>query len=117
VTSILYKPPFVRVYILKDNKYEHKDYKEITLKEGGELDPDKIIDLPEKIPFRIGIMLRKRKHYDNSPLYRLVIIDKNEDKILPTSYELAEMKVKETESKMKKLKELLKKYREKYGEI
>ncbi|MHA1270189.1 MAG: hypothetical protein ACTSPY_10420 [Candidatus Helarchaeota archaeon] len=87
-TSKFYKPPFLRIYKLKGDKYEHFDLREITLVEGGEVNSKFIMDLGEKTPFRIGIMLRKRKFEGNEPLYRLVIIDKDKDKVLSTRYEL-----------------------------
>jgi len=99
VASKLYKPPFVRIYKLVDDRYIHYDYREITAMEGEKLNPDKIIELGEKIPFRIGLMQRKKKHYNDELLYRLIIIDKNENRILPTRYELAQQKLIKTEKR------------------
>ncbi|MHA1268439.1 MAG: alanine-zipper protein [Candidatus Helarchaeota archaeon] len=99
VTSQLYKPPFIRVYKLKNEMYNHYDYREITLFEGKELDSDKIIFLDERIPFRIGLMQRKKRHYNNEPLYKLIIIDKNENKVLLTNYELFKQKYIESKKR------------------
>ena len=126
VIKKLYKPPFLRVYFLKNNKYEHFDFRDITLIEGeyNNIDSTKIIDLGESIPFRIGLMERKRRHLKRGKLYRLVFFDKEKDIMLKSSIEkaieIAEKERRRAEEERKRaehLEKLLKKYKEKFGDI
>ncbi|MHA1310364.1 MAG: hypothetical protein ACTSQO_05480 [Candidatus Helarchaeota archaeon] len=125
VATNLYKPPFLRVYVLKDDIYVHKDCREFTLIEGeNKLDLEKIIDLGENLPFRMGLMLRKKKLYGNFELYHLILIDREEDKILPTKFEMEREKAEKERERAEKereradnLNKLLQKYKEKFGLI
>ena len=88
VASKLYSPPFLRAYILVDDVYIHKDLRKVTLIEGGKLNSEMIIDLGNKVPFRIGLMKRKRELLGGSKLYNLIIIDKKKDERLLNTSEL-----------------------------
>ncbi|MHA1338810.1 MAG: hypothetical protein ACTSRZ_02130 [Promethearchaeota archaeon] len=136
VASNFYKPPFLRIYRLKGDKYEREDIRKIAMVENGELKSEGIISLGDQIPFRIGLMERSIRLVNNEKIYRLIIIDKKEDKILPTRAEYEHiqfLKEKERADKEKEradkekeradkekeradqLEEILKKYKEKYG--
>ncbi|MGQ4875646.1 MAG: Uma2 family endonuclease [Promethearchaeia archaeon] len=136
VTSKVYHPPFLRAYILKDEVYQQMELREITLKEGGEIKKDNIIDISDILPFRLGLMQLKQKHEGDQPLYRLIFLHPSELKIFPSSKDKllkekkeaeekaqkaeekaqkAEEKAKKSEIKIKELEEELKKYKNKFG--
>jgi len=114
VTSNVYNPPFLRVFILKDDGYyRQEELRSITLNEGERIDEKNIIDISNTLPFRLGLMQLKQQHEGKQPLFRLIFIDPSEPRILPSITE----KAKEAEEKIKELKKDLKKYHEKFGEI
>ena len=129
VTSQLYAPPFIRAYVLQDDgSYKHQDLRDITLQEGEEMNMENVIDISDKLPFRLGLKQLKRKFKGGKALFRVILIDPSEPKVLPTSEEKtkkeakemvenaekeAEEKVKRAEKKVEKLKDELKKYRQK----
>ncbi len=88
VASAIYRPPFLRVYVQSTpGNYEIKELHAITLKEGGEINPQVTINLGETLPFKLGIMERQKKHEENKPLFRLLLLDCNSGSILKTKYE------------------------------
>ncbi|TFF93121.1 MAG: Uma2 family endonuclease, partial [Promethearchaeota archaeon] len=117
VANEIYKPPFLRAYILQDDgRYEIKELrKAINESESQEkLDFNATIDVNEILPFRIGLRKRTQKHQGEEPLYRLVLVEPDDDIILLTKSEkIVEEKDKEIEEKDKKLKEKDKKLKEK----
>ncbi|MHA1695795.1 MAG: hypothetical protein ACTSUG_11055 [Candidatus Helarchaeota archaeon] len=122
----LYSPPFMRVFHLENDKYVHFDIRDIALKEGEEemIDNTKIVDLGNKLPFRIGLMERKKSHIKCGKLYRLVFFDKENDILLKTiaekERERAEKERERAEKEMERanqLKKIVEKYKQKYGEI
>ncbi|MHA1344159.1 MAG: hypothetical protein ACTSQG_09245, partial [Promethearchaeota archaeon] len=143
VTSKIYYPPFLRVFILNDDgSYKQEELRKITLIEGEKIDENNIIDISNILPFRLGLMQLKKRHEGEKPLFRLIFIDPLEQRILPTIMEKekeiaeekakeaeekakeaemkakeAEMKAKEAEEKAKELEKDLKKYRNKFGEL
>jgi hypothetical protein len=126
VTSNIYHPPFLRVYILEDDKYVKKEIRTIALKEGEEsnLDLKHVISMGNKNPFNLGIIERKRLHNDGRLLYRLVLIDSKTNEILLTRAEIAEIRAEKAETLVKKEKERaenaetqLKKYQKQFGNI
>ncbi|TXT59588.1 MAG: hypothetical protein BAJALOKI2v1_190012 [Promethearchaeota archaeon] len=91
VTSKIYHPPFLRVYVLKDNKsYDQKELYDITLEQEEKISKDKIIDTSEILPFRLGLKKLDKFHKGEQSLFRLIFIHPSEEKILPTKLELIE---------------------------
>ena len=85
VTSMIYRPPFLRVYVLlEDSSYRQLELRKITMVEGGEMDPDAVIAVGDFLPFRFGLMELTRKHSEGMSLYRLILIAPDELRILPT---------------------------------
>jgi len=139
VASKIYDPPFLRVFILKEDKsYKQEDFRSITINEGETIDEKNIIDVSENLLFRLGLMRLKQQHEGEQPLFRLIFIDPSEPRILLSKTEKfekekqeaeekvkkaeekvkkAEEKAKEAEEKAKKLEKDLIKYREKFGEL
>ncbi len=122
VTSKIYKPPFLRVFILKhDGTYKQEDLRSNTLTEGEKIDEKNIINVSDNLPFRLGLMQLKQQHEGDQPLFRLVFIDPSESRIFTSKTEKvkkeAEEKVKEAEKKAKELENELKKYYEKFGKL
>jgi len=122
VTSNIYNPPFLSVFILKeDESYQQKDLHNITLKERETIDEKNIIAVSDKLPFRLGLMRLKHHHEGEQPLFRLIFIDPSEPRILLSKAEKdkqeAEAKAKEAEAKVKELEKNLVKYRKKFGEL
>ena len=111
VTSKVYEPPFLRVFILEeDGSYDQLDLHEVTLKEGKEINEENIINLEKKLPFRLGLMQMKQLHQGNQPRFRLILIDPSEPKIFPTRAEKAEARAEKAEG-------TLQAYRRKYGDL
>jgi hypothetical protein len=128
VANKIYKPPFVRAYVLQeDGKYDFYELREIMNKSSEELVFKAIIDVSEVVPFRLGLLKKEQKHQDEEPLYRLVLIDSEKDKILLTEnqkiiseqkqkiknqtqeIEAQKQKIETLEAENKKLKDILKK--------
>ncbi|TXT63142.1 MAG: hypothetical protein BAJALOKI1v1_780005 [Promethearchaeota archaeon] len=88
VAKNLYKPPFVRVYILQENgEYKIFELRQETISVDGEWNGDAIIDVSEIVPFRIGLRNRDQLHEDEESLYRLILIDPEKEKVLLTQNE------------------------------
>lgn len=114
VANEIYKPPFLRAYVLQENgKYETKEVRETINPSLGALNFDPIIDVSNIVPFRLGLRKRKQEHQGKEPLYRLVLIDPDSDKILLTENEKIinekQQKIEEQKQKIDKLREKLKK--------
>jgi hypothetical protein len=106
VASNLYKPPFVRAYILQDDgTYQIKELHQVLNVEPGRWIFDEIIDVTEIVPFRVGLKKRKQKHQGLEPLYRIVLIKADKDEVLLTELEKKEKIIKEQKNKIRKLKE------------
>ncbi|MHA1520811.1 MAG: hypothetical protein ACTSRK_11575 [Promethearchaeota archaeon] len=94
VTSSIYRPPFLRAYILQPSgEYKIRDLREVTLHEGDKSGGEKkendenIIDLRPILPFRLGLEKLKKKHEGELDLYRMVIIKPEILEIFPTRTE------------------------------
>ena len=88
VTSTIYKPPFLRAYILQPSgEYIIHDLREITISEGEKSNPDAIIDISDVVPFRLGLLKRKKKHEGDLALYRVILLDSQKFEILNTKSE------------------------------
>lgn len=104
VTSTVYRPPFLRVYILGDDgSYRQSELRKITLVEGGEIDHDAVISVRDFLPFRFGLMELTRKHIEGLSLFRLILIAPDELRILQTERD--------------QLKGKLEEYKTRFGEI
>ncbi len=125
VTSAIYKPPFLRAYILQPTgEYEIHELRELTINEGEKTNPDAIINVGDVVPFRLGLLKRKKKHEGDLALYRVILLDSHKFEILNTESEKeraraerekeraerekeradnAEKKISELEKKIKKL--------------
>jgi Uma2 family endonuclease len=70
VASNLYKPPFVRAYILQDDgTYQINELHQVLNVEPERWIFNEIIDVTEIVPFRVGLMKLKQKHQGQEPLY------------------------------------------------
>jgi len=103
VASKIYQPPFLRAYILEqDGDYKQKDLRSVTLNDKMEFNEENIVDISDKIPFRLGLIKLNQEHDEGQPLFRLIFIDPSERKILLTR---EEKKVKEAEERAKQAEE------------
>ncbi|MHA1792389.1 MAG: hypothetical protein ACTSVI_07070 [Promethearchaeota archaeon] len=74
------------------------DIRKAALIEGEDItDKNAIVDLSDNIPFKIGIMERKRKHFDDRKLFRLSLFSKDGNKVLKTKYELERERAEKAE--------------------
>ena len=80
--------------------------------EGGELDPDAIIDVGDRLPFRFGLMQLIQKHIEEMPLFRVILISPNELRILPT----AKDQIKEERDQIKEERDQIKEERDQIKE-
>ena len=136
VASKRYAPPFLRSYILQeDGSYKEEELCNITFEEGGVIEIAHIIDISDKLPFRLGLMRLLQKFLGEEPLFRLILLDPSELRVLPTlrekeseeaeqkiksAYKEAEEAKKQAEEAKKQAEELdqkLQKYRDKFGEL
>lgn len=122
MTSKRYAPPFLRAYILQeDGSYKQEELRAITLEEGGEIDETQIIDVSDKLPFRLGLMRLKQQYLGGKPLFRVIFLDLLETRILPTrrekEVEEAKKEVEEAKEQVKILAKRLQKYKDKFGEL
>ncbi len=101
-TSKIYHPPFLRANILQENgSYIQKELHNTTLKEEEKIEKDNIIKINHDLPFRVGLMQIKEKHEGDQPRFRLIFIDKSENKILPTARQLAKEKYEKSVREVK----------------
>ena len=102
VAKKIYKPPFIRAYVLKKNgEYKIHELREITVDPSEDWNSDAIIDVSSIVPFRIGLQKREKKHQGDEPLYRLILINSDEDVVLLTENEKQNQKIKEQNQKIK----------------
>ena len=139
MTSKIYHPPFLRVYILNEEGiYKQEELNDITLNEGGAINKENIIDVSDILPFRLGLMLMKQQHEGEHSLYRLVFLHpkklelfssrieklehekeqltQEKEQLTQEKEQLIQEKVK-TEQSAKELEKRLKKYQEKFGKL
>lgn len=115
MTSKRYAPPFLRAYILQeDRSYKQEELRAITIEEGGAIDETQVLDLDDKLPFRLGLMRLKQQFLGGKPLFRLILIDPLEMRVLPTK---REKEVEEAEKKAEEAEKKLQEYRDKFGEL
>jgi len=118
VASKIYAPPFLRVFILQEEgSYKQIELHNTTLNEGEAINEKHIIDISEKLPFRLGLMRLKRKHEGDLPRFRLIFIDPSTPKILLTRAEKAEDRAEKAEDRAEKAEKTLQLYRERFGEL
>jgi len=110
VTSKRYAPPFLRAYILQeDGSYKQEELRAITIEEGGAIDETQVLDLSDKLPFRLGLMRLKQQLLGGKPLFRLILIDPLEIRVLPTRREKEVEEAKKEAERAKKEAERAKK--------
>lgn len=102
VTTAVFKPPFVRAYILQTNEtYISKEIRMIGGKEGEEFDPpnESIIDLSPHVPFRITLIERLQKHEGDVPTYQLELLEVKRKVKLKTHLEMTREKLAEEKTR------------------
>ncbi|MGV9205048.1 MAG: hypothetical protein ACOC44_13635 [Promethearchaeia archaeon] len=115
VSSKIYHPPFLRVHILTDDGIsDQQDLYGITLEEGKSINADKIIDISNQLPFRLGLMRMEQRHEGDLPLYRLIFLDPSKPEIFLTEKEKIEGEKEQIEERLRELEDKVKKYQETY---
>ena len=130
VTSKIYHPPFLRVYLLNDDgSYRQEELHNVTLKEDGTINKENVIDISEVVPLWLGLMQIDKSYVEDQPLFRLIFIDPSEEVLLPTRRQRDIKKVKEesqeeikkvkeeSQEEITKLKKKLKKYKDQFGKL
>ena len=140
VASMIYKPPFVRAYILQPDGYYkiHELRKTMTIENTDSINSDQIIDLKSIVPFNIGLIKLKKVHEGKLPLYRMVLLNQKNNNIYLTKMEIekirADKAVKRADKAVKRadkaveradkadkkaanLESIIDKYKEKFGNI
>lgn len=106
VGSRMYKPPFLRVYVMADNgEYQARESRKITRQEGGEIDWDAVLDVGNRVPFQFGLSELKKKHEKGLSLYRLLLCDVREKKVFMSRVEQAEARADKLSEELEKLKD------------
>jgi Uma2 family endonuclease len=86
IGKAIYKPPFLRAYILQpDGDYHIQDLNKITLREGAaSVQRDALLNVGNIVPFKIGIMELISRHEGDLPRYRLILVNTQNYGIFPT---------------------------------
>jgi hypothetical protein len=101
-----YTPPFLRIYQLNSNgDYTICELRVVTMLEGGAMNIKNVLDAGDVVPFRFGLIELQQKHENNKPLYRLILIDKVNDRVLLTPAELAKEQADQEKEKADQEKE------------
>jgi Uma2 family endonuclease len=113
VASNTYKPPFLRVYLLgEDGNHSIQELREITMKEGGDINWKAVIDCQDHLPFTFGLMELADTHEDGWPLYRLILVDPVRRNIFSTKAGLAETRAENEKNRADRLDAELKKLKD-----
>ncbi len=101
------KSPFLRVYYRTntDEPYQVHELRSPCIKEGSTepVDETKLIDVrADLLPFKFGIMQLNRRYDGNFPRFRLILIDRETNEILPT---LAEKERRRAEEERRRAEE------------
>jgi len=84
----IYKPPFLRAYVLQsNNEYKMYELRRTISRTPEGFDLNTIIDVSEVVAFRLGLQENKQKHQGEQSLYRLVLVDANTDQFFLTEIE------------------------------
>ncbi len=95
-----YKAPFLRVYYRSTSEqqgYEIKQLQDVSFREDGTVDPEKVIDVGDLVPFKLGIQRYSRLHQGGLPQYRIVLLDSESLKVLPTRAEQERQRAEQAE--------------------
>lgn len=86
IGNAIYKPPFLRAYILQpDGDYHIRDLNKVALKEGdASINRDALINVSKIVPFNLGTMELVSRHQGDLPRYRLILVNTQNDEIFPT---------------------------------
>ncbi|MHA1266629.1 MAG: hypothetical protein ACTSRS_15440 [Candidatus Helarchaeota archaeon] len=89
IGKAIYKPPFLRAYILQpDGDYHIRDLHKIALKKGDTgVKQEAVLDVSQIVPFNLGIMELETRHEGDLPRYRLILINPQNYEIYPTRAE------------------------------
>ena len=80
-----YTPPFLRIYQLTSiGDYTVRELRQTTMQEGGTINIDNVLDAGDLVPFKFGLMELQQKYEKGKPVYRLILIDREELRVLPT---------------------------------
>ncbi|MGV9204819.1 MAG: Uma2 family endonuclease [Promethearchaeia archaeon] len=115
VTINIYKPPFMRAYILQEGgEYKVHEVRKTISNKAEQWDKDAIIDVSDIVPFRLALQKREQEHQGEKSLYRLVLIDADKDEFLLTEKERIieekDRKLEEKDRKIEKLQKRLQKF-------
>jgi hypothetical protein len=88
VASAIYKPPFLRAYILQSSgEYHIQEIKDVTIDKDGKINENAVINLSHILPIQLGIMERKKQHEGNLSLYRVILLKKDSFELYLTRVE------------------------------
>ena len=87
LVKAIYKPPFLRAYILQpDGDYHLQELNKISVKEGdASVNRDALLDVSKIVPFNLGIMELVSRHEGGLPRYRLILINPQNYSIYQTT--------------------------------
>ncbi|MHC1591274.1 MAG: PDDEXK family nuclease [Candidatus Helarchaeales archaeon] len=139
VASSIYKPPFLRAYLLTDDgNYKIKEVHDVSVDDNGSVLVDNVLDVTRLVPFKIGLLKRSTVHESGEPLYYLALFDAKTMTIYPTRAEKEKARVEKGKSpaekekaraenekaraenekaRADKLESLIEKYKNRFGEI
>ncbi|MHA1819212.1 MAG: hypothetical protein ACTSU2_04755 [Promethearchaeota archaeon] len=120
ISAPAFNPPFLRVYELNRNnaKYNEITLNHVAIIEGEDKINEKYIVNPgDGLPFNVGLMERKRRLYDGSKLYRMVVLDKSKENRLLVRWGREKDRASKEKERANNLEKLLEKYKEKFGDL
>lgn len=101
VTINIYRPPFLRAYVLQDDgEYKMFELRKTLEMTSEGLSAESIIDVSKLVPFRFGLKLLEKRHQDNQLRYRLVLLNHEKDEILLTESEKKDLIIDEQDKKI-----------------
>jgi len=109
----LYKPPFLRVYILNgEGTYTEKTIRRGIHDEEGRVLETNIIDISQIVPFKLSLRKSELVHEGGSPNYDLVFLDPVTNELYKTRTEQASAQAEKERERAEKERERAEKERE-----
>jgi Uma2 family endonuclease len=102
IGKAIYKPPFLRAYILQpDGDYHIQDLNRISLKEGNtSVNRAALLDVSKIVPFNLGTMELISRHEGDLPRYRLILVDTQNYGIFPTPVQKEKARADQLQKKL-----------------
>ena len=103
IGSKIYRPPFLRVYMLEETgEYSIQETNKFVCVEGEAEEKwnlKEIVDTSKYLPFRVGLMELKNRYFPDHPIYRMILIDSSKNRVFQSSREASKMRVDQEQAR------------------